>query len=489
MKSTYLYVRVSTDEQRRKGYSLPEQEDRLLKHCDYNSIQVKGIYREDFSAKNFNRPEWKKLVSAIKKERTKEEKNILFIKWDRFSRNIQYAYEMIGILRKYNTRAMAIDQPVDLDIPESSVMLAVYLSVPEAENTRRALNTANGMRKARQMGRHPNKAPVGYVNLTAMDGKKLIAPKHPEAGVVRWIFLQLAKNICRMADVRRMALDKGFLCSPSNFSKLIRNPVYCGLIPVTLNAEERQMVKGNHEPLISVSTFYQVQNIINTKRKVSSRTEELKATFFLTGFLTCPLCGRRVCGSFSKGSKRKYPYYHCRGRCRTRISAVLLNYNYECKLQQFALSNKAIQLFDGILDDVNLNTNRTEYLNERAELLRQLARQQAGLSKARKLFVEDILKFDDYSEYKKEYLANSHCIKKELDENKDKLNSIDLQRQIDRGAFAEIFSGYANLDTADKKHLAKLLPPTRVNFQTGELSLKLDRALSKILMLNKNSQL
>lgn len=179
---------------------------------------------------------------------------------------------MIGLLRKHNTTAIAIDQPIDLDIPESSVMLAIYLSVPEAENTRRALNTANGMRRARQMGRYPNKAPMGFVNLTTVDGKKIIALKQPEAGIIRWIFYQLAKNIYKISDVRRMANDKEFLCSPSNFSKIIRNPVYCGLIPITTDSEERQMIKGNHDPLISVSTFYEVQNIINTKRRVSSRT-------------------------------------------------------------------------------------------------------------------------------------------------------------------------------------------------------------------------
>jgi site-specific DNA recombinase len=67
MRLAYLYVRVSTDEQKRKGYSLPEQEDRLLKFCESNHIEVKGIYREDFSAKNFNRPEWKQLVLGNKK--------------------------------------------------------------------------------------------------------------------------------------------------------------------------------------------------------------------------------------------------------------------------------------------------------------------------------------------------------------------------------------------------------------------------------------
>lgn len=171
MKTAYLYVRVSTDEQKRKGYSLPEQEDRLLKYCRYNNIEVKGIYREDYSAKNFNRPEWKKLFSVVK-SKPKEEKSILFIKWDRFSRNVEYAYEMIGMLRKYRTTAMAIDQPIDFSVPESTVMLAVYLSVPEAENSRRAMNTASGIRRAKLMGRYPNKAPMGYINLKRWTAKK-----------------------------------------------------------------------------------------------------------------------------------------------------------------------------------------------------------------------------------------------------------------------------------------------------------------------------
>ncbi|MCX2473738.1 recombinase family protein [Pedobacter sp. MC2016-05] len=152
MKSAYLYVRVSTDEQKRKGYSLPEQEDRLVKYCESNKIEIRGVYQEDFSAKTFNRPEWKKLLFILKKHKNNGEKNVLCIKGDRFSRNTQLAYEMIEILRKCNTKVMAIEQPVNLEVPENTVMLAVYLSVPEAENARRALNTSNGMRRAKLMG-------------------------------------------------------------------------------------------------------------------------------------------------------------------------------------------------------------------------------------------------------------------------------------------------------------------------------------------------
>jgi len=129
--------------------------------------------------------------------------------------------------------AMAIDQPIDFSVPESTVMLAVYLSIPEAENERRGLNTANGIRRAKQMGRYPNKAPLGYINLTGLDGRKYIAPKQPEASILKWVFHQIAKNAHRVEDVRRMANTKGLKCSKTNFWRLIRNPVYCGFLRLT----------------------------------------------------------------------------------------------------------------------------------------------------------------------------------------------------------------------------------------------------------------
>lgn len=482
MKSAYLYVRVSTDEQKRKGYSLPEQEDRLLKYCESNNIEVRDIYREDFSAKNFNRPEWKKLIVKIRKKLPREESNILFIKWDRFSRNIEYAYEMIGMLRKYKTTAMAIDQPIDFSVPESVVMLAIYLSVPEAENTRRALNTANGIRRAKQMGRYPNKAPLGFINLTTVDGKKLIAPKQPEAGIIRWIFYQIAKNIHRIEEVRKMAYRKGLKCSRSYFHKLIRNPAYCGLIPIKVSDEEQYLARGIHDALISEALFYEVQHIITTKRKTSCKSSELEDTFFLKGFLFCPLCERKLCGSFSRGSTKRYPYYHCRGKCKTRINALLLNDSYQHQLEQLVLSKKAIDLFKVILDDWNTNTQKAAHLQERKIVKRKLKEQGLILSQARKFFVTDLLKLDDYCELKCECQANIQCLEKELHDITIKLRNIDQQNQLREGSFENILQGFSDLDATDKKHLVNLIPPHKVDFKTGDLVLNLNTALLKILL-------
>ncbi|WP_419870478.1 recombinase family protein [Chryseobacterium sp. CT-SW4] len=482
MKSAYLYVRVSTDEQKRKGYSLPEQEDRLLKYCKYNNIEVKGIYREDYSAKNFNRPEWKELFSEIKKKSSGEDKNILFIKWDRFSRNVEYAYEMIGKLRKYKTTAMAIDQPIDFSVPESTVMLAVYLAVPEAENTRRAQNTANGIRRAKLMGRYPNKAPIGFINLTLMDGKKAIVPKEPEAEIIKWVFHRVAQNDHKISEIYEISKDKGLLCSRSHFFRILRNPIYCGLISVKLKSNEEQMIKGLHESLISESLFYQVQSVINTKRKTTSKKDDLKALFFLRGFLTCPVCGRKLSGSIAQGRSKKYPYYHCHDRCRTRIDAVFLNDCYQNKLQQLILSNNTIELFKDILEGQNIKTQKASYLYTQKLLERRIKEEELTLSRGRKLFIAGILKIDDYNELKKENLVNTKNLRKETLDIVLKLKAIDRKNQIENKALVEIFQKFSEFDTSDKRYLVSLIPPVDIDYKTGDLSLDLNQTFSKILL-------
>ncbi|MCX2679402.1 recombinase family protein [Galbibacter sp. EGI 63066] len=291
-----------------------------------------------------------------------------------------------------------------------------------------------------------------------------------------------------MEQVRKMADSRGLKCSRSYFFRLIRNPAYCGLITIKSESGEKYMVKGIHEPLISEALFYEVQRIITTKRKVNAKKDDLKATFFLRGFLVCPLCGRKLSGSFSRGSTKRYPYYHCRGRCKTRVNALFLNECYQRKLQQLVLSNGAIDLFKSILEDWNTGILKAEYLQNRNLVKRKLIEQQSILSKARKLFVVDVLKPDDYNELKREYLVNSKCLKRELNDINVKLRDIDKQNQLGSRSFVNILQVFSSLDTADRKHLVSLIPPLKVDFQTGDISLDLHSGLSKILLTKRQAK-
>ncbi|WP_114940812.1 recombinase family protein [Mucilaginibacter endophyticus] len=338
MKSAYLYVRVSTDEQRRKGFSLIEQEDRLIKYCEANRVKIIEIFREDFSAKDFNRPEWKRLIRTIKKK-NKRPDYILFIKWDRFSRNVALAYQMIKVLQDLNVQAIAIDQPVNFEVPESSVMLAIYLAIPEAENLRRGLNCSDGMRRARKLGRWPGRAPVGYTNLIGTDGRGFVAPKQPEANQIKRAFEEFARGTFSISEVRKMLMLDGLQCSRNNFWKLLRNPFYCGIITVPPNAkEELQLVKGIHEPLISEQLFYDVQIILKGRHHPKVLKENSKILFPLRGVLKCPYCHKRLTGSASKGRHAKYCYYHCiTPKCKGRFGIKALHQSYEEELDKISL--------------------------------------------------------------------------------------------------------------------------------------------------------
>jgi DNA invertase Pin-like site-specific DNA recombinase len=68
-KKAILYVRVSTDEQAEKGHSLAHQEDKLRSYCQFHDIEIVGFYKEDHSAKSFERPEFKKILAFLKANR------------------------------------------------------------------------------------------------------------------------------------------------------------------------------------------------------------------------------------------------------------------------------------------------------------------------------------------------------------------------------------------------------------------------------------
>lgn len=63
-----LYIRVSTEDQAREGFCLPEQEKRLRAMCEYKGYEVYDVYEEQgISAKTGNyRPEFERLLQDVR---------------------------------------------------------------------------------------------------------------------------------------------------------------------------------------------------------------------------------------------------------------------------------------------------------------------------------------------------------------------------------------------------------------------------------------
>lgn len=61
-----IYVRVSTEEQSREGFSLQKQEDRLKEFCQFKRYSIYKVYKDaGISAKNDKRPAYQEMVRNI----------------------------------------------------------------------------------------------------------------------------------------------------------------------------------------------------------------------------------------------------------------------------------------------------------------------------------------------------------------------------------------------------------------------------------------
>lgn len=125
MKTTIIYIRVSTDEQAQKGYSQRSEEEKLSKYCKYNQIEIAQTVFEDHSAKNFERPAWAAMMKHLNMNKSTRPQLILFTRWDRFCRNTANAYYMISQLQKLSIETQATDQPLDMSVPENKALLAM----------------------------------------------------------------------------------------------------------------------------------------------------------------------------------------------------------------------------------------------------------------------------------------------------------------------------------------------------------------------------
>lgn len=401
MKIADLYIRVSTDEQADKGYSQRNQEEVLLRYCEINKITVRKVIFEDHSAKTFIRPEWTKLLAHLRKYRNKSDL-ILFTKWDRFSRNAPDAYQMIAALKVLGVEPQAIEQPLDMTVPENKMMLAIYLTAPEIENDRRALNVFYGMRRARKEGRWMASAPVGYENKTLEGGRKTIVLKEPQASILKSAFNDVSLGHSTIVDIWRKARKNGLKCSRSNFWNTLKNPVYIGKIVIPkLKDEESYAVDGLHEPLIPESLFYEVQDVLNGRKRAVKAKIVTIDMLALKGFINCPHCQKALTGSASKGRTAYYHYYHCMAPCGYRLKAQEVNDVFASHLNEFVLHPQTAELFKMVILDAYDNSYSSVSISKR-QYIEQITALNNKITKARELLLEGDIDASDFKAIKSE---------------------------------------------------------------------------------------
>ena len=90
-----IYIRVSTEDQAREGFSLGEQEEKLKQLCDYKGYEVYKVYCDaGISAKDMeHRPKFQEMLKDMKDGKINY---IVAYKLDRVTRSVRDLEEIIS---------------------------------------------------------------------------------------------------------------------------------------------------------------------------------------------------------------------------------------------------------------------------------------------------------------------------------------------------------------------------------------------------------
>ncbi len=299
-----LIARVSTEEQKEAGNSLPAQIARLERYCQSKGFQVIKVCSFDESAYSNDRSDFDRIIDFILNQQ--EKVAICCDKVDRLSRNV--FDKRISILYEkalrdeielhfasdgqvINSRISAVEK-FQFSI---SLGLAKYYSDAISDNVKRAIE-----QKLRK-GEWPSKAPYGYKNITKDDEKTDIIVDDYEAGIVQKIFELYASRaysmqlLCqKIKDTYGLNWSKGFL------DHILKNTFYCGVMK--WNNKE---YPHRYPIIISPSLFEQVQQVKEGFNKKPFKFAGLP--YIYRGLLRCADCGLAITPEKHKG----YIYYHC----------------------------------------------------------------------------------------------------------------------------------------------------------------------------------
>jgi DNA invertase Pin-like site-specific DNA recombinase/tetratricopeptide (TPR) repeat protein/predicted RNA-binding Zn-ribbon protein involved in translation (DUF1610 family) len=485
MKKAILMSRVSTDEQAR-GYSLDVQEETLKRYCENHDIEIVDIYREDHSAKNFNRPEFRRLLAYAKANSGKID-YLLFTSWDRFSRNTADAYEMMRKLNEIGIEPQAIEQPIDFSIPETKAMLAIYLELPEIDNDRRSIKIKSGIRGAWKAGRWTHHAPRGYKNSRDEQNKPLLVPNE-EAKHVKYIFQEVSKGKLQ-ADLRVELRSRGFEISKGGLSKLLRNPLYMGKVFVPAETGQlAYLADGVHESLISEKVFNKVQVVINIRiekrkqPKVTRKREELP----LRGYLICPNCGLNLTGSASRSrNKTRHFYYHCNHCGKVRVRANHLNSVFEKILGELKFKQEVQELYLEIIkqlfDSGEATRNQTII-----ELSKQIDQQDQRLQNIQNLLVDNKIGHEDYDKMKSRFEDIKKQFLLKLRQIKSVRSNFEKYLQSAINLLGNLEKYYHTADVEVKQQLIGSIFPEKLVFVDGKVrTTRINEVLRLILVNDK----
>ena len=283
-----IYIRVSTEDQAREGFSLGEQEEKLRQLCKYKDFEIFKIYKDaGISAKNMkDRPAFQQMLEDMKAGKLNY---IVAYKLDRVTRSVRDLEVLISTLEQYHCYLICDRDDVNTSTANGRFFVRMLTVLSQLEIEIVSERTKFGLNGAIKAGHIPGKVPLGYYR----DIDKTLKVDVTTKDIVLRIFeLYLEgksyQSISNILNQEKVLSPNNKKWCDSTIDRIINNKIYMGDYERYKydTDKETELFVDVVPPIITRAMWEEVQK----QKEKNQRSYCRNRVYIFFQKLVCPTC-------------------------------------------------------------------------------------------------------------------------------------------------------------------------------------------------------
>ena len=446
IKSAGIYIRVSTFDQAREGFSLGEQEERLKEFCDFKRYNIYKVYQDaGISAKNDKRPAYQEMIEDVKKGNINV---IVALKLDRLTRSVYDIEKLMKFVNDYECDVDCMADESNTTTSNGRMVMRIMTSVSQNEIEKCSERTKFGMAGAIKNGHIPNRTGLGFKR----ENKKLVPDPLTKDIIVRIFDLYLeGKSHQAIANIynKEKVLGKTNWYD-STIQKILSNELYKGDYVNGKRTKHPTYYENVIEPIVSKENWESCQY----QKLRNARHYERTATYLFTNKLKCSKCGNFLGGhATTKTNGKKYYYYKC-NTCKTYFNEIDIEKELKAFMLELAKQDDLNNYYTPFIKS-KLEDKTEDYKKEIKDLDKQLDRIKTA-------YIKGVIKLEDFDkeikhiEYQKSDLEKRQKEQKQYENLSFTLNDLLIIQDIQEIEFytnPDVLNNWSNKSKEEKQKI------------------------------------
>lgn len=302
---TAAYVRVSSDEQVKHGFSIEAQKEGLRKYAEEHGYRIVEWYIDEGKSargKTSKRKEYLRLIEDAKRGNFEM---IIFKCLDRWFRNINEFYKAQSILDEKGIDWETVEDNFDTTSRDGRWKLHIYLMLAqdEADRTSERINYVFA-HKIQNREAISGSQPYGF-KVKEIDGVKRVVKDESVSQIVDDVFDNFELFNSKRATLQFVQDKYDIRVEYDLMTNILTNPYYYGHYRGV-----DDYIWG--DAYITKERFDKIQRMLKKNVKLRKNKRE----YIFTGLLKCAYCGSNIVGNshdnkLADGSVKNYKFYRC----------------------------------------------------------------------------------------------------------------------------------------------------------------------------------